>query len=416
MGSSSLSSSTFHIFVSAGELSGDMHAAALIRALRDSGYFPFFKLSAVGSRNLESQGAHIIFDSVKLSSIGVLANLPKIPIYLSLFRRVVKYILTQKVDVVILVDYRFFNLNLARILREEGFRGAIIYYITPTLWQAAFDDRYQEPGKAPAGFIRKMSTRFNILRDCCDLSIAIYPIGLELLEYFGVKHIYIGHPICQLAKPTRDRDIFLNSIQASSKRLVGLMPGSRTSEVKLIGRELVRAAEILSKGLKNLAFAIPVATDGLIPLIKDLTSGAKCDIKLLPFEERFNLIAYSELMLVASGTAVHECAVIGTPHIICYKLPWLHDFIYSTFSRFRLPYYGFTNIMARREIVPELIRSNCAGSRIASVAEEYLASPSRASAVRAELARLKGRFCKPEVFELATSAIAKVLSEKKIIG
>lgn len=405
-----------NVFVSTGELSGDMHASALVKALKNNPRLPPISLSAIGSFNLRAEGAKILDDVFEVSSIGVLANIPKLPRAYRRFQRAVGYVLSSQVQLVILVDYRFFNLALASALRKRGYKGVIVYYIVPTLWQSAFDERYRQPAKAPKSFLKKISKRYEILKKFCNLCIAIYPIGLELLEFFRVPYIYIGHPLCEVAKPRMEKSSFLELISAKGKRLIGIMPGSRIMEVNLVGAELIKSLRILSRELPDCTFALPVAHPRLRDILEQRVKEQEVDVKLISSELRYDLISSSELVLVSSGTSAHECLILGTPHIIAYKLPWLHDFLYSKFTRFRLPFYGFTNICAGAEVVPELLRSHCTAERIAEEALLMMKEPIRLNEVRQNLTKLREQICRPSPLESAACEIAQLLYEKGIIG
>ncbi len=411
-----MSNSSLKVFISTGELSGDLHASRLIRELRQNPSFPPIELTAVGSTNLQAEGAELLYDCTDLSFLGVLANLPSVPKAYQRFRHVLKHILDRRVDLVILVDYRFFNLALARALRRRGFNGVIAYYIVPTLWQSAFDDRFKNIKNAPQKFINKIAKRYLVLKDCCDISIAIYPISLELLDFFGVSYIYVGHPQCQMAEPEIKREEFLKQVNLSEGKLVGVMPGSRMAEVAVIGRELARAVKILQEKFHDLSFVVPIAHPSLENELRRQFAKQGSEVTFIDAKLRYALISHSDLMLVSSGTAVHECAVMGVPHVIVYKLPLLHDFIYSTFTRFRLPYYGFTNLVWGEEIVPELIRSECNGERIASIASSLLENADELNSLKEKLKLLKDKICKPEPIKNTCNAILEVLSRKGIIS
>ncbi len=416
MGNKHSGTHNLKIFISTGEISGDMHASALVRRMREVEGFPAFELSAGGSRHLEKEGAQLLYDSSQLSYLGVLANIPHLHHALKRFNTAVSFILSTGVNCVILVDYRHFNLHLARTLRQMGYRGAMIYYVVPTLWQSAYDERYRSIEKAPKSFIGKTSFRYRILREFCDLSIAIYPVGLELLDYFQVPHVYIGHPLCEIAKSKLEREEFMTLLGSSGERVIGIMPGSRSQEVKLIGAELAEAGRILKEKIGNVRFAVPLAHPALKEIVERLFEKRGVCANLLEADLRYDVIKHSELVLCKSGTAVHECAVMEKPHIIAYRIPPVHDFVYSVFTRFRLPHYGFTNLIAGREVVPELVRSSCRGERIANAAKELLEDSSRMVSLREELGKLKKVICKEAPLTTAVKEILKVLHKRSVVS
>lgn len=404
-----------HLFFATGELSGDMHASHLVDALRAHPRMPDFELSALGSSNLEMRGATLVADPVKHSALGVLSNLASLPAHLSIFRRSLRFILEQGVDAVILVDNRYFNLRLAQSLRRNGFRGAIVYYLAPTLWQAAFDSRLQHVEMQPKAFQRRVRKRFQAMRRYCDFALLIYPVGLELFRFFKVPFEFIGHPLCELVAPTMEPARFRAMCDAEDGRLVGLMPGSRVQEVQLIGRALLDAAELIRRELPQTAFALPVAHRHLRePIVHELRR-RNIEVTLLEPELKYDLIANADVMLVASGTATHECTVAGTPHIMAYRLPPVQDFLYATFTRFRLPFYAFPNILCGRQVIPELLRGECTGARLAEEATALLSNEHRRAEMCEQLALLKQRICRPETLRRAADICVEVFTRKGLI-
>jgi len=401
-----------HLFFATGELSGDMHASHLVRALRAHPEMPEFRLSAVGSVNLEREGAKLIADPVEHSAVGVLSNLSRLPAQLAFFRKALRFILENNVDAVVLVDNRYFNLRLARSLRQRGFRGPIVYYLAPTLWQAAFDPRLERIEEQAASFQHRVGKRFVAMRDYCDFALVVYPVGLELFRFFKVPFEFIGHPLCELIRPVMERNRFRAMCEAERGRLVGLMPGSRREEVALIAPALLDAAESIRRELPETAFALPVAHPHVRSSIMRQLRQRPLEVTLLEPELRHDLIVYADLMLVASGTATHECTVARTPHIMTYRLPPLQDFLYAAFTRFRLPYYAFPNIVAGEQVIPELVRGDCNGGTLAHEALSLLDDIERMTAMRDRLASLRERVCLPGTLKRAAQICVDVLARE----
>ncbi|OPX23527.1 MAG: hypothetical protein B1H03_01335 [Planctomycetales bacterium 4484_113] len=409
------SSDRLHLFLATGELSGDLHASYLVRALREQSHMPKLTLSALGSVNLEAEGAHLVADPVAHSAVGVFSNLGQLPFHLSLFNRAVKFILEGGVDAVILVDNRYFNLRLAETIRRRGFSGPIIYYLAPTLWQAAFDRRLQRIEEQPLAFQRRIGKRFNAMREYCDFALVIYPLGFELFEFFEVPFEFIGHPLCEMVKPNLERTRFREMCGAGDNKLVGLMPGSRRQEVKLIGGPLLDAAGLIQQSLPEIVFALPVAHSHLRNCILSELRRRNLEVALLEPELRYDLISHADLMLVASGTATHECAVAATPHIMTYRLPPWQDFMYSTFTKFRLPFYAFPNIIAGGQVVPELVRGECNGESLAKEALNLLSDDARAIAMRERLEKLRSRICRSRTLARAAEICRQVFVRKGLL-
>ncbi len=399
------------LFISAGELSGDVHAARLIDALAKR--VGSLDITALGSDNLKAAGAKVLYDTARGATLGVIGNLLQAPQKLTLFNAAVRCVMQDKPDAVILIDSRFFNLNLARVLRDKGYQGAIVYYVAPVMWQAASDERYRNIAQQAEPFRRNTGRRFELMRKHFDLALVIYPVGLELYQHFGVNYEFVGHPLCGAFETTISREEMRALAGASGDSpLIGLMPGSRKEEVSVIGRELIGAANIIAQQIPGVAFALPVAHPSLRPQMLAMLKNGGASITLLEPEQRFSLISHADLMVVASGTATHECAAAGTPHIMAYRLHPALDFFYSNFTRFRLPAYAFPNIIAGRKIIPELIRRNCSAKEIAKASLELIGSQEAMEQMRCDLREVRALICKPNTLGRSVELIHEAIGRR----
>jgi lipid-A-disaccharide synthase len=250
------------------------------------------------------------------------------------------------------------------------------------------------------------------MRRYCDFAILIYPIGLELFRYFDVPHEFVGHPLCELVIPAMPAERFRAMLDATDGPLVGLMPGSRVQEVRVIGRQMFEAAAEMHRNIGACVFGLPIAHPELRePVMRHLRT-LPVEVKLVERELRYDLICRADLMIVASGTATHECAVAGTPHIMTYRLPALHDFLYGAFTRFRMRFYAFPNIVAGEEVIPELVRGDCRGRRIAEEATALLGDAARLEDMRVRLGEVKERMCRRGTLARAAEICVEVLRRK----
>lgn len=391
-----------------------MHAANLLRAIAGHRDVSELRATALGSFHLADAGAEVLFDTGSNASIGFIGNFLQAPQRLRLFQETLRHLQRFPPEAVILVDSRFFNLNLARALRRSGFEGPIVYFIAPVLWQAASDPRFDRFEEQGAGFRQKVGKRFLLMKELVDLALVIYPVGLQLYQHFGVPYEFIGHPLCEILQPSRPRSEFLEELGAvPGHPVIGLMPGSRREEVAVIGREMIRAARAIAESFPQATFALPVAHPALKDSIIRLLKRYPVDLTLLEPEQRYDLVCHADLMIVASGTATHECAVAGTPHIMAYRLPWLYDLVYSTFTRFRLPAYAFPNIIAGENVIPELVRSECNADYIAGVAMSLLDDVAELARMRQRLESVRGMIHRPQPLERAADLIVQLANSAR---
>jgi len=393
------------VFISAGDLSGDMHAAHLVERMRTewSENYPGRKpirFAAAGSSHLQDAGVEIWEDTTFWGAMGIFEGLKILPKLLGAKRRLVKRIRREKPDLVIAVDYRSFNMSLLKEIRrrKDGRVQPTAYYISPVLWWkpsatnehralgAAVDTIKKIPGAAKKG----VRDRFDAMADLVDLALVAYPFSLDAYESAGVNYLYIGHPLGQIADRKAKEGKYLKKFgkMLEGKRLVCIAPGSRIHELKYhlpVLRELV---EKLHKRYPDLWFYCPVPTSKLERRIRDGFEFAAKRITFVP-DDCYDLMAESDLMIVKSGTSVQLALLLAVPAVTFYKIA--SEFMVMIGRRFfqELPYYAFPNLLAGREVVPELIQSRFTLPNMYVACTELLDDAAVAGHMRSELAELR---------------------------
>ncbi|MEZ5338253.1 MAG: hypothetical protein R3F46_08285 [bacterium] len=410
------SSKAPRIFFSTGELSGEMHAAHLLTRLqelrREAGLAPV-QAEANGSAKLAAAGATIINDVATWSELGIIRNLFKASFFSRIVQQTLRHILAGGFEMVVLVDNRFLNLNLAKLLRQRGYQGRIVYYVSPVRWESCYD---------PAELQRSLrNPRFAMIRQYCDLAIPIYPVSLDAYEQLGIPHVYPGHPICQLARPVLDDAEFQRLIGEDAASLadaliVGVMPGSRRGEIADIAPEIFRAVRLLQEACReapDLPRIIAVAPVAHEELREAMLSAARVagltELLLIDSAYRYDMMARSALMIVKSGTGLHECMILGIPAVMCYRVHPALAWVGRRLMRFSMPFYGFPNLLANRAVVPELIQEDCEHRKIVDVASSLLFEPGERESMLAEFDTLRGLVCKPDPLGTAARAIGELL-------
>ncbi len=393
-----------------------MHAAHLLdklQQLRAQDGLPAAVCRGNGSSRMQAAGVELLRDVATWSEMGIIRNMFKARFFSRILQETVRHILAGDYDLVVLVDNRFLNLNLARILRERGYTGRIAYYVAPVRWESLYD---------PAELQRSLrNPRFAMIKRYCDLAIPIYPVSLDTFEQLGIPHVYPGHPLCELARPKLSDAEFqqllgLDSTRMQNTQIVGIMPGSRRGEISDIAPEIFRAVVLLQAasqsvpdGPRIIAVA-PVAH----PELREATLRAAAnsgleELVLLDSEFRYDMMARAALMIVKSGTGLHECMIMGTPAVMCYRFHPVLAWIGRNIMRFSMPYYGFPNLLANRAVVPELIQEDCRHDRIAEVAGRLLFDESERETMLHDFAALRERVCLPDPLGTAARAIQALL-------
>lgn len=331
------------LFISTGEISGDLHGARVLQELRRLS--PSLKAYGIGGPRLREAGLEKTADIEELSLVGITEVLPRLRSIFRLYSDTRKLLARRRPAAVLLIDSPDFNLRLARHAHSLGLRT--IYYIGPTVWAW-----------------RK--GRIRTIRNSVDLMLTVFPFEETLYRRHGVRSCFVGHPMVDMVRASRagiSTAAFLAEVGAPGDRdLVTLMPGSRTNEVRLILPALIGAARILTARYPSLHFLVPAAS----PRIHDdvrFSIGDSLPNCTLVHGRASACLAASRAAMVTSGTATLEAALSGTPFVTVYRLDPL------SYLAGRLlvssPYISLPNILSGDKVVEELIQGDCRPENIA---------------------------------------------------
>ena len=337
------------IFIITGEYSGDIHASNVVKELRALN--SDVQIEGIGGINLESQGVKLFTNQDKMSAMGfssqILIN------HIKLGKAVVDYLKNEyKPDLVLLIDYGAFNLCVAKFLHDSGIK--IFYYIPPQVWAS-----------------RKYRIKF--IQKFVDKVLCIFPFEKPLYAQYGIDTYYCGHPlVSQLPPAAGRREFFRNHGLDVEKRLVSVFPGSREFELKNLMPVFKEAVRRLKDRHSDLQFCISHAPN-LSNEVYEKYLG-DCDIKVIKGENQA-LLSVSDALILASGTVALEACLYKTPMIIAYKGPqilyWLYLLV-RCIKRVCLP-----NIIADKDIVPEILQSKATPMNIVYEIEEILYNSER---------------------------------------
>ena len=335
-----------HVLIVAGEASGDMHAAALVRKLKQRD--PGLRVSGIGGSALREAGMEITVDAANLAVVGiieVITHWRAISAALDAMRRVLR---EEKPDLLVLVDYAEFNLKLAQTAKECGV--PVLFYISPQVW--AWRQK-----------------RVEKIRDRVDMMAVVFPFEAEFYRKHDVPVRFVGHPLLHAIEPQQPD----TSSATDRPRTVGLFPGSRKSEIRRLLPTILDAAAILREQEPELRFVLPVAST---LREQDLTEAAGRTlpdwITLMDGTAR-EAIVQSDVVITASGTATLEIALYGKPMVIVYRVAPL---TYAIVSRLlKIDHIGLCNIVAGERVVPELLQKEANPRRIADEIRRYLDEP-----------------------------------------
>ena len=337
----------------AGEPSGDAHAAALVKALRERGEMDFF--GATGPLMREA-GVETIVNSDELAIMGIVEVGRVFSKFLSAFRKLKAAAIERSPDAVVLVDWPEFNLRLASSLHRRGLK--VIYYISPQLWA-------WRPGR-----VRKIE------RDV-DLLLSILPFEVDWYKAHNVGHVkFVGHPLSGEVKAHYGREEFCRRNDLDPSRpIVSFLPGSRIKELQRILPPMLDAIKKLPPNVQPLVVVAPSRT------AEETRAMVSENINLIQQETR-EALAASDAAAIASGTATLEAALLETPMVVVYKESLIN---WHTLGRLiTVPHFGLVNLVAGREIAKELMQDQLLGENLARELMKLL-EPETNRAMRASL-------------------------------
>ncbi len=326
------------LFVFAGETSGDVHGAAILKRLKE--LYPSLKIAGVAGPKMRELGLDLFMPMENFQVMGYSAVFKSIFRLIYLFKATERYILKSNPKAVLFIDFPGFNLRMAKALCKKHFPGKLIHYICPTVWAH---------GK----------NRIYTLDKTLDSLLSIFPFEHNYFKTTSIKPTYVGHPLIEHTQKNNYDPLFKERYGiARHKPLIGLFPGSRVHEIDQNLPKMLQACQLFREKNSNPIFVISVAEPKLKKLIEKQVADSKLtlnkDVFLVPSVENFNLMSSIESSLATSGTITFELAVMQVPTVVVYHLSKFNAFIARYVIRIHMPYYCIVNIICKKHIFPEL--------------------------------------------------------------
>jgi lipid-A-disaccharide synthase len=358
------------IMIVAGEASGDMHGAHLVREILKIN--PALNFYGIGGNKLKEEGVQLLASASDMAVVGLTEVISKLGKILKIMGIMKRSLDERRPDLVILIDYPDFNLPLAKAAQKRGIK--VFYYISPQVWAWR---------KSRIGQIKKT----------VDKMAVILPFEVDTYGREGFAVNYVGHPLLDMVKLNYSKQELRKKFGlAGDKITIAIMPGSRPSEVRKLMPELMRAAEILQKEIPAIQFVLPLADTLQKTEVVEFISGSRVKVKVVS-GQTYDVVSCADLALVASGTATLETALLKVPMVIVYKLSLLSYAIGRLIVDVKN--IGLVNIIAGKTIVPELIQKDASGKRIAEEALAILKNGEKRQEIIKELEAIRGRLGEP---------------------
>ena len=352
------------IMFSAGESSGDQHAANMFLELKK--HQPDIKGFGMGGAKMALAGIDIRYDSGSIGVIGVVEVLKHYGEIRRALKLIQQLVSTERPDLLVCVDYKEFNLKLARFAKQCGIK--VLFYVSPQVW-AWRPGRVKTYGKA------------------IDMMAVIFPFETTYYDAENVPVRYVGHPSVDKVHPQRSRleDMAIFNLDESNP-VIGLLPGSRANEINRLLPIMLAAAEILQARIPGIQFMLPQADSISDELLESYMRQSLVKITVIK-NQPYDVIQCCDVVMTTSGTATIEIALLNVPMVITYKLAaltyWLGRWLVNT------PFIGLPNIILGKGFIKELIQYEATSENLAEEIERILTDKFYADQMRDNLNQVK---------------------------
>jgi lipid-A-disaccharide synthase len=374
-----------------GEASGDLHGAHLMETIHRVD--PNIQFFGMGGEALKRAGMNLLYHNQSLSVVGITEVLLKLGSIRNALRGLKRSLEIERPDLVILIDFPDFNLRLAKFVHERGI--PVFYYISPQVWA-------WRPGRVKliARRVKKM--------------VVFFAFEVPIYEAAGVDVEWVGHPLLDVVKPALPKEEAVKQLGLDpGKPILGLLPGSREQELERLLPVLLDAAHLLQQESPGLQFVIPLAPGLTKTSVSRWMENAWVPVKLVE-GQTYDVMNLSDLLIMASGTATLEAAILGKPMIIIYKVSSLSYWIGRLLVHVK--HIGLVNLVAGKGIVPELIQKDASPERIAREALRILKNPTLRQEMTESMIEVRKNLGDPGAVQRAARIVLRMLENKKELG
>lgn len=375
------------ILISAGEVSGDIHASAVTAAIKKID--PNTEVFGMGGDNLRNAGGEVLFDIKDHGVMGFVEVIKKLPDLFKLRDDFEKVMDERKPDCLITVDYPGFNMKLAKLAHDKGI--PVVSYIAPSAWAWH---------KSRARNVAKI----------VDRVACIFPFEYDVYKEAGAKVEFVGHPLVDIVKPSMPIDeakAFAGKKECCP--LILLMPGSRLMEIQKMLPTLLEGAKLIKKQLPEVDFVMPRAGSIPVEMLEEKIKASGLDVKITE-GNNYDLFSVADLALATSGTVTLEAALCGLGSVIVYRTNPLTYLIAKMVVN--IPHIGLPNIVAAKSVLPELIQNEFTATNLAKEAIKLL-EPERNAQMKKDLEYVKERLGKPGAVERVAELVLEIAGEKR---
>jgi len=383
------------IFISTGEVSGDLQGALLVSSLYEQAKchrFPL-KIVALGGERMAQAGATLLGNTTNIGSVGILESLPFVLPTLKVQKRAKTFLKNSPPDLLVLIDYMGPNLAIANYVRKHLPQLKIVYYIAPQAWVWS---PFQQDTKAIA--------------NVSDRLLAIFPEEARFFQQKGVDVSWVGHPLLDrmVNAPTREQARYQLGIEPS-QTVITLVPASRHQEIHYLLPVILEAAAVLKERLPKVQFLLPLSCSDFLPVIEKKIQQFQLPVKIIQ-QESLSAIAAADLAITKSGTVNLELALLNVPQVVLYRVNPVTIWLARGLFNFSVPFISPTNLVVKEAVVPELLQEQATVSRVVAEAMALLTDPQKQATMRQGYQRIREGLGNPGVPDRAAQEILSMVS------
>jgi lipid-A-disaccharide synthase len=386
------------IFISTGEVSGDLQGSLLIAALQRQAQTAELELEivALGGEKMSAAGANLLGNTTRISSFGLLEAIPYILPTLQIQRLAIAYLKQNPPDIVVLIDYMGPNLAIANYLRRHLPHIPIIYYIAPQVWVSSLT----------TGDTQKII-------DVSNKILAIFPAEARFFEQKKANVTWVGHPLLDRMPEFPSREVARANLGIADNVIsVALLPASRPQELKYLMPVMFQTAKLLQEKLPQVHFWIPLSLEFYRNKIEKSLQEYGLRATVISGQQK-EVLAAADLAITKCGTVNLELGLLQVPQVVLYRL---HPFTYwvaMNILKVKFPFASPVNLMGMTEIVPEFIQERATAENLSQAAIELLLNPERKQQMLANYQEMREQMGEvgvcdrvaSEIFQLATSRL-----------
>jgi lipid-A-disaccharide synthase len=378
------------IFISTGDVSGDLQGALLVGALKQLAAKAAIELNivALGGKKMAAAGASILAETTGISSVGVWEALPYVAPTIRVQNIAKQYLKTNPPDAIVLIDYMTPNISIGNYASKVFPDVPIIYYIAPQEWVWATD--------------KKNSSK---IVSFSDEILSIFPAEARFFREKGANVKFVGHPLIDRVAKIADRETARNQLGISDGEIaVALIPASRKQELKYLLPYIFQAARQIQDKLPNVRFWIPLSRDIFKEAIEREITAHQISATLVT-EDPDRVLAAADLAITKCGTVSLELALLNIPQVVIYRVGKITAWLAKNIVKFSIPYMSPTNLVEMQPIVPELLQDEATADRIATESLELILNAKRRDRMLSDYHQMRQALGEPGVCDRVAQAI-----------